>query len=65
MGSAMLAAAAVEGNGDPAVIAREWLGYGDAVQPRSERKGLYATRFVKYERLLAALAGFPGDKEDL
>jgi len=65
MGSAMLAAAAAERKGNPAAIAREWLGYGAAVQPLPERKELYATRFVKYERLLACLAGFPGDKEDL
>ncbi len=75
MGSAMLAAAAVGATavgaeavgatGNPAPLAREWLAYGDAVHPRPERKDLYAKRFAKYERLLACLAGFPGDKEDL
>jgi xylulokinase len=65
MGAAMVAACAIQSGADaaPASLAelsRAWVGSGPVVEPRPETAGLYARRFANYQKLLAALAGFPG-----
>jgi xylulokinase len=65
LGAALVAARAVGAVADLAEAAGSWVRLGKATSPDAARGAVYAGRLVHYKRLLEALAGFPGQQEEL